>query len=81
MVSYVQAEEILAAHYDVLILVVVDDGLVQNYEKFWNSECWTVLILVVMEDGLVLPSSYILMDSWDAVLILVVMEDGLVPTL
>ena len=36
----------------VLILVVVDDGLVHNYERY-KEHSRIVLILVVMEDGLV----------------------------
>ena len=39
----------------VLILVVMEDGLVQNYVSNFSRKEWRVLILVVMEDGLVLP--------------------------
>ena len=61
----------------VLILVVVEDGLVQNYyyEKEW-IQIW-VLILVVVEDGLVHDLFGEIMVG-DDVLILVVVDDGLV---
>ena len=37
----------------VLILVVVDDGLIQDYERY-EQRSISVLILVVMDNGLVL---------------------------
>ena len=39
---------------DVLILVVVEDGLVQSSQQLYQLLLWYVLILVVVEDGLVL---------------------------
>ena len=37
---------------DVLILVVVEDGLRDNAQKNFNNMARSVLILVVVEDGL-----------------------------
>ena len=77
MVSYLPTDFMLKFH-NVLILVVMEDGLVLNPNKKDNCEV-CVLILVVMEDGLVLQINLL---QWFAlyVLILVVMEDGLVLT-
>ena len=62
---------------EVLILVVVEDGLVltQKIMKGTNNE---VLILVVVEDGLVPRTLDMINEAVRAVLILVVVEDGLV---
>ena len=38
---------------NVLILVVVDDGLVRVYDKYFDNRQFVVLILVVVDDGLV----------------------------
>ena len=62
---------------DVLILVVVDDGLVLGETISLTGEVG-VLILVVVDDGLV---HHYLYSSWCivlCVLILVVVDDGLV---
>ena len=43
---------------NVLILIVVEDGLVRLHPKFKEKIGTTVLILIVVEDGLVqVPSS------------------------
>ena len=47
--NYVDCLEYL---YDVLILVVVDNGLVHE-NQFSEINKWVVLILVVMDNGLV----------------------------
>ena len=61
----------------VLILVVVEDGLVHNHAYKVVART-TVLILVVVEDGLVLWN-FKDGKSWAVkVLILIVVEDGLV---
>ena len=39
---------------EVLILIVVEDGLV-HVEEYIDDECTEVLILIVVEDGLVQP--------------------------
>ena len=62
--------------YQVLILVVMEDGLVQIM-KISVKGGGAVLILVVMEDGLVHYGQISVGRNGD-VLILVVMEDGLV---
>ena len=63
---------------EVLILVVVDDGLVHVWR---NSavECAGVLILVVVDDGLVHRQEGGMGYIPGEVLILVVVDDGLVP--
>ena len=61
---------------EVLILIVVEDGLVR-WRKSCNETTDLVLILVVMEDGLVPALSWAKLFR-SQVLILVVMEDGLV---
>ena len=63
--------------WDVLILVVVEDGLVQliSAKSEWSMG---VLILVVVEDGLVQLTERAAGEEYEAVLILVVVEDGLV---
>ena len=60
----------------VLILVVVDDGLVHFANFKSNSQSSNVLILIVMEDGLVRCRNSKRTRAF-YVLILVVMEDGL----
>ena len=44
------------AQVDVLILIVVEDGLVQQQQKV-TKVCSLVLILIVVDNGLVLNSS------------------------
>ena len=50
--SLVQVEEFINKGIEVLILVVVDDGLVQHYRQCHHVHI-IVLILIVVEDGLV----------------------------
>ena len=63
-------------NYDVLILVVVEDGL---RDRFKYSKCKDdlVFILVVVEDGLREYDHLYAVVMLDTVLILVVVEDGL----
>ena len=61
----------------VLILVVVDDGLVLIKVLFKSEELLVVLILVVVDDGLVHKHKQIKRFLLH-VLILVVVDDGLV---
>ena len=61
----------------VLILVVVDDGLVLSEVVMPDGNHILVLILVVVDDGLVLNFSNFKSNS-QSVLILVVVDDGLV---
>ena len=53
MVSYSLIVGYQLGYMGVLILVVMEDGLVHNYERYKQRNL-SVLILVVMEDGLVL---------------------------
>ena len=62
---------------DVLILVVVDDGLVRLAPKLLQF-AGVVLILVVVDDGLVLSKALYDITKDLKVLILVVVDDGLV---
>ena len=62
---------------EVLILVVVDDGLVLSRSRALKEGFPLVLILVVVDDGLVQGSSYGSVGS-GRVLILVVVDNGLV---
>ena len=43
---------------DVLILIVVEDGLVQGCRPIVASRAVAVLILIVVEDGLVLKGAH-----------------------
>ena len=52
MVSYVASVALITLWCDVLILIVMEDGLVHNYERY-KEHSRAVLILIVMEDGLV----------------------------
>ena len=54
MVSYLRQVSMGAAAIQVLILVVMEDGLVLMKISVKGGGNLTVLILVVMEDGLVL---------------------------
>ena len=57
MVSYPNFLQVYFKDFDVLILIVVDDGLVlQNVRVFSNNE-GRVSILVVMDNGIVLLSA------------------------
>ena len=62
---------------EVLILVVVDDGLVLWVNRSDKDWC-EVLILVVVDDGLVLMLKIKAVINRVEVLILVVVDDGLV---
>ena len=62
---------------NVLILIVVEDGLVQIGSKGTKNRK-RVLILIVVEDGLVLTDDTSVSASEQPVLILIVVEDGLV---
>ena len=53
MVSYRQMSRELTADEQVLILIVVEDGLVQAF-RVQLRIAYSVLILIVVEDGLVL---------------------------
>ena len=63
--------------WDVLILIVVEDGLVQPRNDC-RQFCHNVLILIVVEDGLVPRQKQIYSQTLKTVLILIVVEDGLV---
>ena len=66
--------------WSVLILVVVDDGLVHDYDDEINLS-YEVLILVVVDNGLVPLTNEVGMADVLDVLILVVVDNGLVPDL
>ena len=63
---------------DVLILIVVEDGLVPDGAIKMGLSVFTVLILIVVEDGLVQNICHRIYHQL-SVLILIVVEDGLVP--
>ena len=78
MVSYFMLVSGLLKRLEVLILVVVDNGLVLEIMKDFKMPEGKVLILVVVDNGLVLailPSDKL---QWEQVLILVVVDNGLV---
>ena len=77
MVSYWHYQEVVLLKRDVLILVVVEDGLVHRSRLRKCKWHPSVLILVVVEDGLVRIAKHF-NDNVKDVLILVVVEDGLV---
>ena len=54
MVSYISGINPYEMRQEVLILVVVDDGLVLDFLDRANAFAHGVLILVVVDDGLVL---------------------------
>ena len=56
MVSYAQIEAALNKSVNVLILIVVDDGLVQKLKSMKDFKM-PVLILIVVDDGLVLTAT------------------------
>ena len=62
--------------HEVLILVLVEDGLREVLRKFHQQRVDMVLILVVVEDGLRANAGVFYVSNED-VLILVVVEDGL----
>ena len=78
MVSYYITTSLNGKVIEVLILVVVDDGLVRSRRVSQQSYSKEVLILVVVDDGLVLTSPLLLQGFAREVLILVVVDDGLV---
>ena len=53
MVSYIKAIVNGIVVSNVLILIVVEDGLVQILQQIMVLIIWMVLILIVVEDGLV----------------------------
>ena len=77
MVSYDGETAYNWAPGEVLILIVVEDGLVPaQIEAALNKS--VVLILIVVEDGLVPDASAVAIVLTNVVLILIVVEDGLV---
>ena len=77
MVSYKAQEKALAKLVEVLILIVVDDGLVHSVE-LTTRQMTRVLILIVVDDGLVLLLPLLFLSCEEQVLILIVVDDGLV---
>ena len=61
----------------VLILIVVDNGLVP-YTPFPNQLCNPVLILIVVDNGLVPNDALHIKENPKKVLILIVVDNGLV---
>ena len=76
MVSYFEYVALFQRIEQVLILIVVEDGLVQESPNDFICDK-NVLILIVVEDGLVLGAKWLLQNE-TIVLILIVVEDGLV---
>ena len=77
MVLYLMEVDVTEEALEVLILIVVEDGLVQIDGEEMTSD-GVVLILIVVEDGLVRLRSLRLVQLRYWVLILIVVEDGLV---
>ena len=77
MVSYLWVLKLILSRLNVLILIVVEDGLVLKCQQVKNwKRC--VLILIVVEDGLVPIGNKVELKVKTPVLILIVVEDGLV---
>ena len=77
MVSYPNFLQVYFKDFDVLILIVVDNGLVQFHFLCtrWFAK---VLILIVVDDGLVLQNVRVFSNNEGRVSILVVMDNGIV---
>ena len=78
MVSYLMEVDVTEEALEVLILIVVEDGLVLLKVMITYDVVSAVLILIVVEDGLVQQNNIINNLILKLVLILIVVEDGLV---